>query len=158
MLYIDLVFMLVAIILLVINSLTADFEQEKQSQLFVEAQHSTGVLEYRAPDYLRWEYVSPQSLIWEIEGETGNVNKQIVNMLMLIKQCVKGDFEAAKTSFNVAQEGELVTLIPKKREMQRFFRKIDIRLNTETGIAKQVVIYEANDDCTTIRFKNVRTN
>lgn len=150
--------MIVAIILLVINSLTADFEQEKQSELFVEPQHSTGVLEYKAPDYLRWEYVSPQALIWEVEGETGNVNKQIVNMLMLIKQCIKGDFEAARTSLDVTQEGEFVSLIPKKREMLRFFRKIEIRLNTETGIAKQVVIYEANGDCTTIRFKNVKTH
>ena len=145
-----------AIILFAITSLTADFVQDKQSELFVEPQRSTGVLEYKAPDYLRWEYLSLQPLVWEVEGDKGNMNKQIVNMLMLIRQCVQGDFEAAKTNFVVEQKDQHITLTPRKRELMRLFRKIEIMLQSDSQVAKQVVIYEANGDCTTIRFSNIQ--
>lgn len=146
--------LLVAITLL-ISSFTARFVQDKQSELFSETQHSKGVLEYRAPDYLRWEYVYPQALVWEVNGDKGNVNPQILSMLMLIKQCVKGDFEAAQKSFVVEQHDEQVTLTPKKRELQRLFSRIEIVLNPQTEIARKVTIHEANGDCTTIQFYDV---
>ena len=142
-------------ILMVIASFTAHFVQDKQSALFTEPQRSEGVLVYRTPDYLRWEYLSPQALVWEIDGEKGNVNKQVASLLLLIKQCVKGDFGAAQKSFTVEQNGSSVVLTPKKRELQRLFRQIEIDLNPQTDIADRVVIHEANGDDTTIRFSQV---
>ena len=130
-------------LLLIIASFTAHFVQDKQSALFT------------TPDYLRWEYTSPQPLVWEIDGDKGNVNKQITGLLMLIKQCVKGDFGAAEKSFTVQQNGHSVVLTPKKRELQRLFRQIEIELNPQTDIADRVVIHEANGDDTTIRFSQV---
>ena len=97
-------------LLLIIASFTAHFVQDKQSALFTEPQRSEGELVYRTPDYLRWEYTSPQPLVWEIDGDKGNVNKQITGLLMLIKQCVKGDFGAAEKSFTVQQNGHSVVL------------------------------------------------
>ena len=141
--------------IMLIQSFTAHFVQDKQSQLFAEPQRSKGVLEYRTPDYLRWEYTSPKALVWEVDGDKGNVNPQVLQMLMMIKQCVKGDFDAAQKSFVVDQNGDQVTLTPKKRELQRMFQRIEIMMNPETEIAKQVVIYEANGDCTTIRFYDI---
>ncbi len=142
-------------LILIIASFTAHFVQDKQSALFTEPQRSEGELVYRTPDYLRWEYTSPQPLVWEIDGDKGNVNKQITGLLMLIKQCVKGDFGAAEKSFTVQQNGHSVVLTPKKRELQRLFRQIEIELNPQTDIADRVVIHEANGDDTTIRFKQV---
>ena len=141
--------------ILIIQSFTARFVQEKQSVLFSEPQRSEGAMVYRTPDYLRWEYTAPQALVWETDGNSGNVNKQILSMLMLIKECVKGDFEAAQKSFVVEQQDETVTLTPKKRELQRLFQRIEITLNPKTSIANQVVIREANGDTTTIRFYDV---
>lgn len=144
------------LIILVISSFTARFTQTKQSEIFAEPQQSKGVLEYRQPDYMRWEYTEPQPLVWEIDGDKGNMNKQISGMLMLIKQCVKGDMEAARKSFIVEQSGDTILLTPKKRELQRLFRQVEITLNPNSEIAKQVLISEANGDQTTIRFYDVK--
>ena len=66
--------MVFALILSVILSLEADFVQTKNVAMLNEPQVSTGHLSYRAPDYIRWAYTSPQTLVWEVNGEQSNVN------------------------------------------------------------------------------------
>ena len=66
------------IILTAIISLKADFTQTKTVALMNEPQVSTGHMEYRAPDYLLWEYITPQPVVWRMDGNTCNVNPPIV--------------------------------------------------------------------------------
>ena len=143
-------------ILLAVTSFSAFFRQEKQSSLLAQPQHSEGVLEYRSPDYLRWEYTGPQPLVWELDGDKGNMNPHMKVVVALIRQAVSGDFDEAEKSFIVERNGDNVTLKPRKRELQRMFRQIAITLRHGTEIAEQVVISEANGDVTTIRFYDVK--
>ena len=137
-------------------SFAAQFVQQKTSAMFVEPQRSEGQLLYRQPDYLRWEYTKPQPLVWELDGDKGNMNPHIKNMVMLIRQSISGDLAAAEKSFVVEQQDNIVTLTPKKRELKNLFIHIRIVLNPETQIADEVTIYEANGDTTHIRFFDVR--
>ena len=134
----------------------AQFVQTKQSPLFDAPQQSTGTLTYRQPDYLRWEYLSPQPLVWELKGDKGNMSSQLKGMVMLIRESIQGDFDKAKTSFDVSEEGNTITLVPKKREMKKIFRSIRITLNPATRIADLVELTEAGGDVTTIRFTDVQ--
>lgn len=143
-------------ILLSVGSFVAQFVQTKQSPLFDAPQESAGVLTYRQPGYLRWEYTSPQPLVWELNGDKGNMSSQLKGMVMLIRESIQGDFEKAKTSFEVTTEGNTITLIPKKRELKKIFRSIRITLNPYTRIADRVEMIEAGGDVTVIRFTDVK--
>ena len=143
-------------IILTISSFVAPFVQQKQSPLFDTPQESKGVLTYRQPDYLRWEYTYPQAFVWELEGNKGNMSSQLKSMVTLIRESIKGDFEKAKSAFDIGIEDNIITLTPKKRELKNIFRSIRITLNPATQVAKQVEMTEASGDITTISFTNVQ--
>jgi len=139
-----------------IGSFEADFVQMKTSSLFAEPEQSTGHLTYRQPDYLRWEYISPQPFVWEVNGSKDNVNPQVRQIVMLILKSINGSYLAPNNDFNVDWEsGEVAVLTPKRREIKQLFDHITIRLNTESGIADEVMLYEQSGDETQIRFLNV---
>ena len=142
-------------IILAVTSFSAHFAQEKHSSMFSTPQKSRGELTYRAPDYLRWEYTSPQTIVWELDGEQGNMSRQLKSLVMLIRQSISGDFLAVEKDFEVIQDGNDVTLIPKNRETKRLFTKIQITLNSKTQIADKVEMIEANGDKTVITFSDV---
>lgn len=143
-------------ILLTVMSFAAQFVQQKTSAMFAEPQRSEGQLIYRSPDYLRWEYTKPQPLVWELDGDKGNMNPHIKSMVILIRQSVSGDFSAAQKSFKVEQQDNTVILTPVKRELKNLFKQIRIVLNPDTQIADEVTICEANGDVTTIHFFAIR--
>ncbi|MBR4564847.1 MAG: outer membrane lipoprotein carrier protein LolA [Paludibacteraceae bacterium] len=143
-------------IILAVTSFVAQFVQQKQSPLFEVPQESVGVLTYHHPDYLRWEYTSPQPLVWELNGNKGNMSSQLKSIVKLIRESIKGDFEKAKSSFDVTEDGNTIILIPQKSELKNIFRSIRITLNPSTLIADKVEMSEAEGDVTIIYFTNVQ--
>lgn len=119
-------------------------------------QVSEGQLTYRAPDYLRWEYTSPASLVWEIDGKKGNVSPQVRKMVELIMRSINGEYLTTNDDFEVKQQGQVYTLTPKKREIRQFFQEIRITLNEKTGVADEVLLTEKSGDTTKIRFSQVK--
>ena len=107
-----------------------------------EPQVSTGHMVYRAPDYLQWAYITPQSVIWEVNGDQSNVSPQIQGLLRMIMASIEGEDP---------QDPKM------KRESKRLFRDIRIEMDEAKGVAKQVQLIEKNGDITTIEFTNVIT-
>ncbi|MBO5086752.1 MAG: outer membrane lipoprotein carrier protein LolA [Paludibacteraceae bacterium] len=142
-------------ILFSIFSLTANFVQERAVSLMKEPQMSEGILTYKKPNYLKWEYTSPSNLIWEIDGEKGNVNKQVRGLVELIMKSVSGEIFEFNTDFNIKQENNVYILKPQKREYKQLMENITIILNPKTNIADEVIILEKNGDTTKIKFSNV---
>lgn len=133
---------MLALILAVIVSLEADFVQTKTSALFADPQVSTGHMTYRAPDYMQWAYISPQQLLWEIDGEQSNVNPQIQKLLRMIMASVAG---------NTAEDPKL------QKESKRLFREVNITMDETGQVARRVELIEKNGDTTTIEFTHVVT-
>ena len=131
---------MLAFILAAIVSIQADFVQTKNSALFSEPQVSTGKMIYRAPDYLKWTYETPNNVIWEIDGDRSNVNPQVQKLLRMIMA-------------SIASEGK--TDGKMERESKKLFQSVIVRMDEETHIAKQVELIEKNGDTTIIEFKNV---
>lgn len=113
--------------------LEADFKQVKTSQMFTETQLSEGHLTYRAPEYICWEYTSPLPLRWEMDGKQGNVSPQIRRMMKMILSAINGGSFPKNGKYGV-----------------------QVKVNTQTGIADEVTILETNGDKTHIRFYNVK--
>ena len=143
-------------LLVILAFLSADFEQVKTSSLFAEPEQSKGHLTYRSPDYLRWEYSSPQALVWEVDGSKGNVSAQVRQIMTLILKSVSGAYLEPNEDFNVEPKGEEVELTPKRRELKQLFTKITLRMDKKNEIAEEVVLYEKNGDETRIRFYNAK--
>lgn len=144
------------IFLVIFAFLTAEFEQVKTSELLSEPVVSEGHLTYRAPDYLRWEYTSPQALVWEVDGAKGNVSPQVRQIMTLILKSVSGEYLQPNEDFNVTRTGGVAELTPKRRELKQLFSKITILISPQTKVAEEVVLYEKNGDETKIRFGKVQ--
>lgn len=133
---------MLALIIAIIVSLEADFVQTKTVALMNEPQVSTGHMVYRAPDYLRWEYKTPQAVVWEMDGEHSNVNPQIQGLLRMIMASIAGQ---------VSEDKKL------QRESKRLFRSIDIVMDETHQVAERVEMIEKNGDKTLIEFTHVIT-
>lgn len=148
---------MIIILLSALLHLEADFVQTKEMQLMEEKQVSLGHLSYRAPDHIRWKYQSPETLVWEIDGEQTNTNPQIKRLLQMIMTTIAGESINDTNHFEVQQEGNRYTLMPKRRELKQMFQTIILTLHPETQIAEQVVLIEKNGDRSTIQFHAVQT-
>ena len=131
---------ILGLILSLIVSLEADFVQTKQVALMNEPQVSTGHLSYRAPEYMRWEYTSPQATVWEIDGKQSNVNPQVQRLLRMIMASIAGE--------NTQDERM-------QRESQKLFRSVNVTMDEKNHAAQRVEMIEKNGDTTIIEFKNV---
>ena len=131
-----------ALILSVILSLQADFVQTKSVAMMSEPQVSTGHMTYRAPNYIRWAYSTPQTIVWEIDGDKSNVNPQVQRLLQMIMTSVAGGN----------------TNDPKlQRETKKMFRSVNITMDETKQVANRVELIEKNGDITIIEFSNVIT-
>lgn len=131
---------LLVLILTAVLALEADFTQTKTVEVMNEPQVSEGHMVYRAPDYLQWRYTSPQQLVWEIDGNTSNVNPQIQRLLRMIMASIAG---------GNTQDEKL------QRETKRLFRTVDIRMDASGEVAERVELTEKNGDKTVIEFTHV---
>ena len=131
---------MLAFIIAAIVSIQADFVQTKQVGLMAEPQVSTGRMIYRAPDYLQWAYESPDTKVWEIDGERTNVNPQVQKLLRMIMA-------------SIASDGQMDAKM--ERESKKMFQSVRISMDEKTNVAKRVELTEKNGDMTIIEFKNV---
>jgi outer membrane lipoprotein-sorting protein len=131
---------MLAFIIAVIVSLEADFVQTKHVALMSEPQVSTGHMTYRAPDYLRWEYKTPQTVVWEMDGENSNVHPRVQGLLRMIMASIAG----------MAQDDKAM-----QRESKRLFRSIELTMDEANGVAQRVEMVEKNGDKTIIEFNHV---
>ena len=131
---------MLAFIIAVIVSLEADFVQTKHVALMSEPQVSTGHMTYRAPDYLRWEYLTPQAVVWETDGKKSNVHPQVQGLLRMIMASIAG----------TAQDNKQM-----QRESKRLFRSINVIMDETNEVAQRVEMVEKNGDQTIIEFNHV---
>ena len=131
---------MLAFIITVILSLEADFVQTKHVALMNEPQVSTGHMTYRAPDYLRWEYITPQAVVWETDGNKSNVHPQVQGLLRMIMASIAG----------TAQDNQKM-----QRESKRLFRSINVIMDEANEVAQRVEMIEKNGDQTIIEFNHV---
>ena len=133
---------ILGLILSLIVSLEADFVQTKTVAMMNEPQVSTGHLVYRAPEYIQWAYITPQPMVWELNGNQSNVNPQVQKLLRMIIASIAGEtMDDAKM----------------QREMKRLFQSVNIIMDEQQQVAKRVELVEKNGDTTVIEFTHVVT-
>lgn len=133
---------MLGLILAVIVSLEADFVQTKTVALMNEPQVSTGHMTYRAPDYMQWAYLTPQNMVWEVDGNNSNVNPQVQRLLRMIMAAIAGEGEVDDKA---------------QKESRKLFQSVNVVMDESGRVAQRVELVEKNGDTTLIEFTNVVT-
>lgn len=156
-----------------LNTLSAQFTQEKKSALLTEKVVQKGKLYYRSPKQLRWEYTSPKAmsiiftngkvLLKTAKGTTNNPNKMLNEMGSLIISTINGSFLTDNTNFKARYYNSkspiyTVELIPINKRIKAYYSKIVITLDSKTYLATKVEMHEVNGDVTTVTFSEKKTN
>ena len=151
------------------TSLQCDFVQTKKSEMLSQKVMSQGKMYFVAPNKLRWEYNSPENILFVVNGDKilykknghqdvndvsrKKVFKKISQMMLLF---VTGDFLKENKLFRTTIDGEKVTLIPLKGDIRHAFSKVVLHIDRQRGVVTIVEMYEKRGDITLIEMKNIQ--
>jgi outer membrane lipoprotein-sorting protein len=156
-----------------LQSIQADFIQEKHLKILVRPLVSTGTFTFQAPQSLRWEYRAPIPSILLMDG--GKVKKfierdgQLVEdkgmrldsmqvMLSQISNWLDGRF-SDNDMFSVSFSSDrTVLLTPREQALAGLISKIELKLADRKGLLDGVTIFEGPDSYTKMTFENAVLN
>ena len=151
------------------------FTQQKTMAILAEPTVSEGVMNYTAPDKMRWEYTAPYSFALVVDGEkitkitdgneevldakSGRMYQGIVNIIMS-SATGKNLFDRSMFDVVVNDDGDFwkATMTPKKRDMKRMFSQLIFYFDKDNNVISKVVMNEASGDVTTIQFYDLKIN
>ena len=157
-----------------IQSVKAEFVQERHLQILKDPLISEGRFFYLASGSLRWEYLSPLRSVmlqkgdsirlfhvsegaWKQDMTQGVEARRMV--LAEMSQWLQGRFEESRIFSHVYSPGPpgRILLTPKEG-INRFILGIEIVLSDRPGVIDRVEITEPGGSATRIVFKNVEIN
>ena len=157
------------------KSMQCDFVQTKHIKMLNEKMVSRGKMYYQQPNKLRWEYTSPYSYTFVLNGtkvliskgkrnDVINVNqskmfKEIARIMMnsVVGKCLT-DTRDFKTTIVGSASEYVATLYPQQKQMRQMFQKIVLHFNKVKSTVAMVELVEKQGDKTIIELKNVKTN
>lgn len=154
-----------------VKALQCTFVQTKRSKVLKQPVVSEGVMAYRAPSYLRWEYTAPESVVITVEGDSVSLirkgvkadaatSRRISSLATTILGCVSGtqvwDEKSFKVSIVEKADSYVVELEPRRRGLKRMFQHIDLHFDKKSYAVRTVVLAEGSDASTTIKFTPVK--
>lgn len=155
------------------ETITADFVQYKHLDFLSNDIKSEGKLAFKAPNWVKWEYVKPFAYAVLFKNETlfinddGNKSDMDMGSNSIFKQSnqlitasIKGDMFDAE-EFDVTyfknDKGYIVHFKPKDDQFATFIKTFEITFN-DLGEVIAVKMLEPSDDYTQIIFSNRKTN
>ena len=158
-----------------IRDMECDFVQTKNIRLLNRSMVSRGHMSYRQPDKLRWEYTTPYTYVFVVNGnkvqilnnkrkdvidvDRNKMFREIVNiMLSTVAGTCLGDQSSFRTTVTSTQSEYIATLVPQKKDMRQMYANIILHFDTKAGVVNKIVMNEAKGDMTTIELRNIHKN
>ena len=158
-----------------LNSMQCDFVQTKHLKILNEDMVSKGKMYYQQPDHLRWEYTTPYSYTFILNGSKVllknnkrndvidvNQNKLFKEIARIMMNTVVGTCLSDDKDFSVSiadsQTEWVATLRPVRKDMKQLFQKIVLHFNKDRKMVARVELIEKKGDKTLIELKNIRSN
>jgi len=151
-----------------VNTVRCDFIQEKHLKILASPLVSKGVLYFKVPGSLRWEYISPvRSILLMHNGKTkrfimrkddfiedSSANLQAMGFVLKeITMWLNGRFDENPQFTAILKAGHKIVLLPKEKSFSMMIQKIELMLSNTPGIIKSVTIYESDNSFTKLFFK-----
>jgi outer membrane lipoprotein-sorting protein len=159
-----------------ISTISARFIQKKEMSILAKPLLSEGRFYFKAPDSVRWEYMTPVRSILlmhrgdihrYVKGEKGFVEDASVRMpgMKIVFQEIttwsKGRFDQNKSFTAALKPGKapVIVLTPKERGLADMIKRIEITLSGEkVGAIKTIQIIEGEKSSTLLEFKDIVLN
>lgn len=157
------------------KSMQCDFVQTKSVKMLNEKMVSHGKMYYQQGNKLRWEYTSPYSYAFVLNGSQVLINKgnrsdvidvnqskvfkEIARIMMnsVIGKCLNDKKDFAVSILGYPSE-YVATLVPQQKQMKQMFQKIVLHFSKAKSTVSKVELIEKKGDKTIIELKNVKTN
>jgi outer membrane lipoprotein-sorting protein len=159
-----------------IKSIETSFVQTRTLKILTKPLVSRGIMAFRRPNDLRWEYQSPLETLLVAKG--GNIHRLIKHgttwvadvsgrmeamkiVLGEINRWLDGDFSSSKTFRPelrpaVAGQAAHVELIPLDPSLGKIIARITIGFGERPGTVNAIDIFEEGEGVTHIVFENAR--
>jgi outer membrane lipoprotein-sorting protein len=156
-----------------VTSVTAGFVQEKHMKILARPLVSRGVLLYKTPDSLRWEYTQPVKSVLVLhkgqirrfvnkdgrvveDSATGLQSMQVV--VQQITQWLNGRFDENPAFSATLEPGPRIVMTPREKSLARLIQRIELELSDQPAVIESVTIFESEDSYTRLVFQNVTLN
>ncbi len=156
-----------------VESIQADFVQEKNMAILARPLLSTGKFLYQAPDSLRWEYFTPLHSVLLMDN--GQIRKFVkkdgqfveergmgLNAMQVVMQEITGwlDGEITDTPTFLAEQIDTtrIVLTPREAALAKIISRIELKLLDQSGLMESVILYEGEDSYTKMDFSDALLN
>lgn len=157
-----------------LSALQCDFTQTKRMKLLNKDMKSKGVMYFKKPNKLRWQYVSPYDYIFILNGNqvqlksaksTKNIdvqgNKMFRQISDIILNSITGGNLKNSSDFSLElYQGDhhyFAKLYPKKKELKQIYDYIEIHFNPALTMVSSVKMAERTGDYTLVNLINPQT-
>ena len=154
-----------------VQTVVAEFEQEKHYSLFDGVLKQKGMILYRRPDRLRWEIQQPFRSILIVAGtevakfefrkgkrkklQLGRAKDVLLIVMDQIRGWFRGDFEKSDRDYRVDffdQTPARIVMRPRSKSLRKAVHSIELVLAKDLASVTQVTIREQGGDKTVMRF------
>lgn len=156
-----------------LSTVQAQFVQQKHMKILARPLVSKGIMYFRAPASLRWEYREPvTSILLLHQGNTRryvekdgqlveDASAHLQSMQMVVQQIsawMSGRFDENPAFAATLAAGRKIVLVPRDKSFARLIKRIEILLADQPGVIQSVMIYESRDSYTRLLFENAVLN
>lgn len=158
-----------------IRTIQAAFVQSKHIKILNKPLISKGMLYFKKPDFLRWEYTVPIRSILMVQGEKiqkfvwkksenrfiRDASPHVESMRMVSEQMamwLDGRFEENPAFDARLSNDRTISLTPRNEGFSSVISRIDLYLSRSSSQIERVMIIESRDSYTEIRFEDQKIN
>lgn len=156
-----------------LRSLQGDFTQTRRLSYMDNDMRTTGKLYFKAPDRIRWEYVTPKPYViifddqtmYTVENGRTKTTKLTANRRMqglndLLAGSLRGGDLLDESRFTISyfqeQAKYAAILVPKDKGLSRYVRQVELIFDGTTLLLTTVTLTDPAGDSTQLAFTNQR--
>ena len=158
-----------------LRSLQCDFIQSKRMKILSKEMQSKGILYFKKPDKIRWQYTSPYDYTFIMNGDkvqiksaksTKNIdiqgNKIFRQITTIILNTVTGGGIMNSADFNVElyKSGDIyfAKMLPKKKEVKQVYSSIEVYFNSALTMVETIKMVEKSGEYTVVKLVAPKIN
>jgi outer membrane lipoprotein-sorting protein len=162
-----------------IQSVAASFSQKKETSLARKPLLSSGLVKFKRPDRIHWNYLKPEPMEVALDGESIWVytpghsqaeqysrarSLRFAQYLDPMTAVFQKTFAQLAEVYAIAYEGletdhtHHFRLLPKEEKVQKFLSRLDLWIDKASGAILRLKIAETSGDRLSLEFKDLQIN
>ena len=158
-----------------LRSLQCDFVQSKRMKILSKEMQSKGILYFKKPDKIRWQYTSPYDYTFIMNGDKVQIksakttksidiqgNKIFRQISTIILNTITGGGIKNSSDFNVElyKSGDiyLAKMQPKKKEVKQVYSSIEVYFNSALTMVDTIKMIEKSGEYTVVKLVTPKIN